>query len=208
MRRFSQARYGEDVFAVKVLKEDQGNNLFALYQKITSEVACAIPHNNVVRYYAFCTEDYQNYFLIMEYVPRGSLANVLQNDVDVRNNLKLRIHMAREIARGMNMLHSSNPPIVHRDLRSVNILVDRNYSVKVADFGLSVPYWSDSQILHGKCGHIKCIAPEILMKNAYNLASDVYSFGILLWEILSCCEPYKNMTVAEVKQCILRDIIY
>jgi len=78
-------------------------------------------------------------------------------------------------------LHSTNPSIIHRDLRTANILVNKDYNVKVADFGLSVPNTPESFGARGRCGYIRCIAPEILTRREYSTKSDVYSYGILLW---------------------------
>jgi serine/threonine protein kinase len=60
------------------LKDNNNNNMFTTYQKISSEIACALPHINVVRHYSLCSKNYQEFFLIMEYVPRGALASLLR----------------------------------------------------------------------------------------------------------------------------------
>jgi hypothetical protein len=73
-----KAYYQGELFAVKILKDNNNNNMFTTYQKISSEIACALPHINVVRHYSLCSKNYQEFFLIMEYVPRGALASLLR----------------------------------------------------------------------------------------------------------------------------------
>ena len=86
-----------------------------------------------------------------------------------------------DAARGMEFLHSASPPILHRDFKSLNLLVDRKWNLKVADFGLTALKGVEDRRL----GSIFWTAPEVLRGEPYNEASDVYSYGIVLWEILT-----------------------
>ena len=92
-------------------------------------------HPNILLFMGAVTSP-ERLCIVTEFLPRGSLFRLLQ-----RNSSKLewrrRVHMALDIARGVNYLHHLNPPIVHRDLKSSNLLVDKNWTVKVGDFGLS-----------------------------------------------------------------------
>lgn len=99
----------------------------------------------------------------MEYVPRGSLEKVLKEDIKVQSSLRLRLEMALEISYGMNSLHSNNSAIIHRDLRSANILVNDDYSCKVGDFGLSIAKSSHKNDVgaYKAFGHKLCVAPEV-----------------------------------------------
>lgn len=74
--------------------------------------------------------------IVTEFLPRGSLFKTLHKNYQALD-IKRRLRMALDVARGMNYLHHRNPPIVHRDLKSSNLLVDKNWTVKVGDFGLS-----------------------------------------------------------------------
>jgi len=88
----------------------------------------------------------------------------------------------------MNWLHCSN--ILHLDLKTQNLLVDENYVVKIADFGLSrIKQQSKAK---GKAGSPLYMAPEMLLDQGYDEKADVYSFGIVLWELLTEEEPYKG----------------
>lgn len=102
--------------------------------------------------------------------------------------------------------------------------MDKDYNVKVADFGLSVPNTPDGFAARGRCGYIRCIAPEILTKREYSSKSDVYSYAILLWyvwqrvsrpateanhtrrELLTCKEPYEGLSMHDIRKMIIEDI--
>ena len=106
-----------------------------------------------------------------------------------------RLNLALEVAQGINYLHSFKPPILHRDLKSLNILLDKNYIVKIADFG-----WARLRNNHmtKKRGTFQWMAPEVISKDNYTEKADVYSFGIILWEFWSKDPPYKGISAKEV----------
>ena len=91
----------------------------------------------------------------------------------------------------MNFLHTHSPIIIHRDLKSLNILVDQDWNVKVSDFGLS--RFKVSSLMTGQCGTYQWMAPEVVRGHNYTEKADVYSFGINLWEIYTRNIPYHNM---------------
>ncbi len=84
--------------------------------------------------------------------------------------------IAEGAARGMNYLHFGNPPVLHRDLKSANILLDDSYNAKVADFGLS-RLKAQERSMTGNCGTVQWMAPEILANDSYAEPADVYSYG-------------------------------
>ena len=98
--------------------------------------------------------------------------------------------MALETARGVHYLHSFKPPILHRDLKSLNLLLDECFRIKLADFG-----WTRvmAESMTGKIGTYQWMAPEVINNEKYTEKADVYSFGIILWEIASREPPYKNI---------------
>lgn len=101
--------------------------------------------------------------------------------------------VAAGTARGMCYLHSGNPPVLHRDLKSANILLDESYTAKLADFGLSRLKAVRSGMT-GNCGTVQWMAPEVLCSEDYAEPADVFSFGIILWEMLTQECPYEGMT--------------
>ena len=103
---------------------------------------------------------------------------------------------ALDAARGMWYLHSRKPPIIHRDLKTANLLVDADYRVKVADFGLSRPITRTATLTY--CGTLDYCAPEILLKSTYSQKVDVYSFGICLWQIFTGCDVHTSIHMADL----------
>ncbi|CAN4109538.1 unnamed protein product [Withania somnifera] len=101
-------------------------------------------------------------------------------------------------ANGMNYLHKRNPPIVHRDLKSPNLLVDKNYTVKVCDFDLS--RFKENTFLSSKtaAGTPEWMAPEVIRDEQSNEKSDVYSFGVILWELTTLQQPWSKLNAPQV----------
>ena len=85
-----------------------------------------------------------------------------------------------DIAKGMNYLHLFIPPIIHRDLKSLNILIDSSFRAKLADFGGTR---QRADYMTNKIGTFQWMAPEVIQGNSYDELADVYSYGIILWEI-------------------------
>jgi len=113
--------------------------------------------------------------------------------------------VASGAARGMTYLHEGQPPVLHRDLKSANILLDESYTAKVADFGLSRLKATHQTIMTGNCGTVQWMAPEVLSNELYAEPSDVYSFGIILWELLTCECPYEGMNSIPCAMAVLNE---
>ena len=137
----------------------------------------------------------KQHFLVTEYCENGNLFEFLHGKDSPDLEDIERLNLALEIAQGINYLHSFNPPILHRDLKSLNILLDKNYIVKIADFG-----WARLRNNHmtKKRGTFQWMAPEVISKDNYTEKADVYSFGIILWEFWSKDPPYKGINAKEV----------
>eukprot|EP00163_Fabomonas_tropica_P002712 TRINITY_DN120_c0_g1_i2.p1 TRINITY_DN120_c0_g1~~TRINITY_DN120_c0_g1_i2.p1 ORF type:complete len:1182 (+),score=291.70 TRINITY_DN120_c0_g1_i2:824-4369(+) len=128
-------------------------------------------------------------YMVTEYAPNGSLFEVLHNPGHVFGNKK-KAEFARQIADGLVYLHNQKPPIVHRDLKSLNVLVDASMVCKVADFGMA----SFGEKGSGMSGTLPWMAPELMKGGHASTSSDVYSFAIVMWEIMSRKEPYLDLS--------------
>ncbi|KAG9400492.1 hypothetical protein AC1031_010711 [Aphanomyces cochlioides] len=130
--------------------------------------------------------------LVVEYLPKGSLWCVLrQPGVDI--SLKKQLGFALDTALGMHYLHTFDPPILHRDLKSPNLLVDGSYRLKISDFGLA-RVKAHHQTMTGNCGTTQWMAPEVLAAEKYTEKADVFSFGVVCWETVTHACPYDGLS--------------
>jgi serine/threonine protein kinase len=125
--------------------------------------------------------------ILTEYVKQGSLKDLLINP-SVKMPWKQRLSMLRSAALGINYLHSLEPVIVHRDIKPSNLLVDENWNVKVADFGFA--RIKEENATMTRCGTPCWTAPEVIRGEKYSESADVYSYGIIMWEMLTRKQPF------------------
>lgn len=131
--------------------------------------------------------------LLMEHMERGSLYQVLEKPLP----LPLQKQMALEIARGLQYLHSRD--ILHRDLKSANVLVNADNHAKLSDFGLSKTRATSVKTTQRKSEAVQWLAPECFTRNGiYTAQSDIYSYGVILWELMSGKRPYAGISETEV----------
>ncbi|KAF2318412.1 hypothetical protein GH714_006844 [Hevea brasiliensis] len=185
------------------LKEKIGEGSFGTVYRADwrgSDVAVKIlmeQDYHVERFNEFLSEP-PNLSIVTEYLSRGSLHKLLHMpDAGLILDEKLR-KMAYDVAKGMNYLHQLRPPIVHRDLKSLNLLVDGTYTVKVCDFGLSRSKAKSYLSSKTAAGTPEWMAPEVLRNDPSNEKADVYSFGVILWEIMTLQRPWRNLNQAQV----------
>lgn len=153
-------------------------------------------HPNVVLFMGAVTRP-PNLSIVTEFLPRGSLYRIIHRPL-FQIDEKRRIKMALDVARGMNCLHTSIPTIVHRDLKSPNLLVDKNWNVKVGDFGLSRLKHNTFLSSKSTAGTPEWMAPEVLRNEPSNEKCDVYSFGVILWELATLRLPWSGMNPMQV----------
>lgn len=189
--------HGSEV-AVKILMEQDFHA--ERFKEFLREVAIMkrLRHPNIVLFMGAVTQR-PNLSIVTEYLSRGSLYRLLHKP-GAREVLdeRRRLSMAYDVAKGMNYLHKRNPPVVHRDLKSPNLLVDRKYTVKVCDFGLSRLKANTFLSSKSAAGTPEWMAPEVLRDEPSNEKSDVYSFGVILWELATLQQPWGNLNPAQV----------
>ena len=136
--------------------------------------------------------------IVCELMPYGSLHALLhgatRNGVELSTNGRLREQMARDCARGMSYLHSRSPPVVHYDLKPANLLVDANWTVKVCDFGMSRLKHSAKLGSKSPGGTPEWMAPEALRNDPTDESADVYSFAVILWELMTLKYPWEELS--------------
>ncbi|KAK9278000.1 hypothetical protein L1049_027557 [Liquidambar formosana] len=187
--------HGTEVAVKKFL--DQGISGESL-EEFKSEVRIMkrVRHPNVVLFMGAITRT-PNLSIVTEFLPRGSLYRLIHrpnNQLDERR----RLRMALDAARGMNYLHNCTPVIVHRDLKSPNLLVDKNWVVKVCDFGLSRMKHSTFLSSRSTAGTAEWMAPEVLRNEPSDEKCDVFSFGVILWELSTLQQPWGGMNPMQV----------
>lgn len=149
--------------------------------------------SNVVKLHGICQEP-GHIAMVMEYLPKGSLYQVLHDSKETLPWEPVRWDIAIRVGEGLSYLHSQN--ILHRDLKSLNILLDSQYCPKIADFGLAkIKLENNSTTTKAKqgMGTTRWRAPELFKRGTSpNTASDVYSYGMVLWEIASRQLPFSD----------------
>lgn len=154
-------------------------------------------HPNILQFMGACTAP-PNLCIVTQYIPRGSLFKLLHRTPGFQPDERRRLQMALDIARGMNYLHTCRPPVIHRDLKTPNLLVDKDLTIKVCDFGLSRVRRSTWLSTKSQAGTPEWTAPEVLRSQSYNEKSDVYSWGVILWELVTNEEPWADKGAMQV----------
>uniref|UniRef100_A0AAR2M0B5 Mitogen-activated protein kinase kinase kinase n=1 Tax=Pygocentrus nattereri TaxID=42514 RepID=A0AAR2M0B5_PYGNA len=146
-----------------------------------------LKHPNIIGFKGVCTQA-PCYCIIMEYCAQGQLYEVLRAGRKITP--RLLVDWASGIASGMNYLHLHK--IIHRDLKSPNVLVTHNDAVKISDFGTSKEL-SDKSTKMSFAGTVAWMAPEVIRNEPVSEKVDIWSFGVVLWELLTGEIPYKDV---------------
>lgn len=179
---------------VAIKRAQQGSMQGGLEFKTEIELLSRVHHKNLVGLVGFCFEQGEQ-MLVYEYIPNGTLRENLIGRGGVHLDWKKRLRTALGSAKGLAYLHElADPPIIHRDIKSTNILLDENLNAKVADFGLS-KLVSDIQKGHVSTqvkGTLGYLDPEYYMSQQLTDKSDVYSFGVVMLELISSRQPIEK----------------
>jgi serine/threonine-protein kinase CTR1 len=109
--------------------------------------------------------------------------------------------MALDIAKSVNYLHHFPTPVIHRDLKSLNILLDDAFTAKISDFGWT-RFKADS--MTNRIGTYQWMAPEVITGSRYSESADVYSFGVIMWELLTNKPPYRELNAIQVSDAVAK----
>lgn len=177
------------VAAIKVLASDshQGEKEFQTEVSLLGR----LHHRNLVNLIGYCV-DKGKYMLIYEFMSNGSLSNLLYSEERVLN-WEERLQIALDVSHGIEYLHEGAvPPVIHRDLKSANILLDHFMRAKVADFGLSKEEVFDGRNsgLKGTYGYMD---PAYISTNKFTMKSDIFSFGVIIFELITAIHPHQNL---------------
>ncbi|KAJ9687934.1 hypothetical protein PVL29_013924 [Vitis rotundifolia] len=143
-------------------------------------------HPHLVKLIGYCCED-EHRLLVYEYMPRGSLENQLFRRYSVSLPWSTRMKIALGAAKGLAFLHEAEKPVIYRDFKASNILLDSDHTPKLSDFGLAKdgPEGDDTHVSTRVMGTQGYAAPEYIMTGHLTAMSDVYSFGVVLLELLT-----------------------
>ncbi|KAL4506029.1 hypothetical protein ABPG72_013790 [Tetrahymena utriculariae] len=188
------------------IKEMEVNNLNERNQKeFQREIETLVkisPQINLVSLIGVAQKK-DNFYIITELCHGGTMFDLLHRKHSTPIPWLHRVKMCKDIATGMIYLHSLEPPIIHRDLKSLNLLLDVpyqedsfDYHVKIADFGLARTESKEemTQVL----GTFHWMAPEVFDNKQYTIKADVYSYAIVLWEFISRKTPYQKMSTVDI----------
>ncbi|XP_010680490.1 serine/threonine-protein kinase STY46 isoform X2 [Beta vulgaris subsp. vulgaris] len=184
-----QGVYLSQDVAVKILRSEHLTE--ASEDEFAQEVAILreVQHENVVRFIGACTKS-PDLCIVTEYMPGGSLYNYLHKNKRALKVSEL-LKFAIDVSKGMEYLHLND--IIHRDLKSANLLMDNLQVVKVADFGVA-RFLHQEGVMTAETGTYRWMAPEVINHQPYDQKADVFSFAIVLWELVTAKIPYENMT--------------
>ncbi|KAL8557762.1 hypothetical protein ACS0TY_005026 [Phlomoides rotata] len=179
---------------VAVKRSEQGSMQGGQEFKTEIELLSRVHHKNLVGLVGFCFEQGEH-MLIYEFMGNGTLRESLSGKSGIQLDWKRRVKIALGSARGLAYLHElAHPPIIHRDVKSTNILLDENLTAKVADFGLSklVSDVSKGHVSTQVKGTLGYLDPEYYMTQQLTEKSDVYSFGVVMLEMITGRQPIEK----------------
>ncbi|CAM8952764.1 unnamed protein product [Rhodiola kirilowii] len=199
----------------RVYKAKLDDNLYVAVKKINAEgpdaerefqnevaLLSRIQHSNIISLLGYCTHDDAR-LIVCELMSNGSLETQLHGPSHGSAlSWHMRMKIALDTARGLEYLHEHcNPPVIHRDLKTSNILLDSDFNAKICDFGLAVTGSCQNKNikLSGTLGYV---APEYLLDGKLTDKSDVYAFGVVLLELLLGRKPVEKLAPSQCQSIV------
>jgi len=208
------AKYNEVNVVIKTLAPEFENDETVINEMETElSILSRLNHPNIVKLYGAGRTSQGNRFLVLERLDGGTMAKIFDDQTGRRLSLRGRgsktlpmqdvVNMAKGISNALLHCHTSidGCMVLHRDLKPDNIGFTSEGKLKILDFGLSrivetsSPLSDEVYEMTGGTGSLRYMAPEVANSNPYNYKADVYSVGILLWELLSCKKPFVNLNI-------------
>nr|WIL59862.1 nodulation protein [Melilotus officinalis] len=195
--RLYHGRYEDEPVAVKIMRvpdddDERGTLAAKLEKQFVTEVKLLsrLHHQNVLKFVAASRKP-PVYCVITEYLSEGSLRAYLHKLEEKTISLHKLIAFSLDIAHGMEYIHSQG--VVHRDLKPENVLINEDSHLKIADFGIACEE-EYCDLLADDAGTYRWMAPEMIKRKSYGRKVDVYSFGLILWEMLTGRLPYEDLS--------------
>jgi len=167
-----------------------------------------LKHRNICSFFGMAPTS-QAVLLICELLPDGALQDKLEQLRDKRAappSVRHLVTQLQQISSGMEYLHSLDPPVLHRDLKSANILLaEGGDRLAIADFGLARYQAAQGKKMTAETGSYRWMAPEVIRHEEYDQRCDVYSFAILAWEMLTYKVPFTDMMPVEAAFAVARE---
>ena len=178
------------LYAIKIMEKskiiDSGASLDIIYREIS--IHRRITQENVVKLFSHF-EDVNYFYLIMEYINNGSLFTVIKKNKGIDE--KKAFNYFIQACSAVNFLHENN--LVHRDIKPENLLIDNKGNLKLCDFGWCVDISTGNRVTF--CGTYEYMAPEVVKETPYDLGIDVWSLGILLYELTHGYSPFRSQKI-------------
>ncbi|XP_071544016.1 uncharacterized protein [Panulirus ornatus] len=177
---------------VAVKKVETESEVNAFYNEV--QQLARVQHDNIIYLHGACVSDIHK-CLVIEYADGGSLYHLLHNSPNTQYNLAHGISWLLQCAKAVSYLHAIQPrPLLHRDLKPPNLLLTKGAKIlKVCDFGTACEL---STIMSDNRGSAAWMAPEVFEGKLYTEKCDVYSWGIILWEVMTRRVPFQDLGLA------------
>jgi tRNA A-37 threonylcarbamoyl transferase component Bud32 len=194
------AVYRRTEVAVKKLRVDGRTSQTKLLGDLMQEslIFSKLRHPNLTLFIGVCASP-STPALVTEYMRGGSLWDLIhpRNPSQIVSiSWDKRLKIMKDVAKGVAFLHGCRPPIIHRDLKSHNVLLDEHWNCKLCDFGLARLKSLNSDM--SRVGTPQWMAPEVLREEQYTEKADVYSFGVLVWELVTLRAPFQDVSPLRV----------
>jgi serine/threonine protein kinase len=179
----------EGLFAVKILtpeSSDMMDRFRAIFEADEGTIALQLEHQNVIRTFEYGREDKAHYFIVMEYVDGPNLEKMIAT-AD-RRVTDARLDLMLQLGDGLLYIHSQG--LIHRDFCPKNVLYASDASVKIIDFGLTIPASVQSRSIISRAGTASYMAPEQVRNQAVDARADIYAFGLSAFELLTGRRPF------------------